>query len=166
MSEAMHALGIPTTRALAAVTTGETVIRTEPLPGGVFTRVAASHLRVGNFQYFAARQEVEQIKKLADYAIKRHYPELKQELKDTDNLYLSFLAAVCDAQSSLVAQWMCVGFIHGVMNTDNMTISGETIDYGPCAFMDHFSVDTVYSCLLYTSPSPRDQRGSRMPSSA
>ena len=134
MSEAMHALGIPTTRALAAVTTGETVMRTEPLPGGVFTRVASSHIRIGTFQYFAARQEVENIKKLADYAIARHYPDLV----GAENPYLYFLEAVANAQASLVAQWMCVGFIHGVMNTDNMTISGETIDYGPCAFMDYF----------------------------
>ena len=143
MSEAMHALGIPTTRALAAVTTGETVMRTEPLPGGVFTRVASSHLRIGTFQYFAARQEEENIKKLADYAIARHYPELM----DAENPYLSFLSAVSDAQASLVAQWMCVGFIHGVMNTDNMTISGETIDYGPCAFMDYYAPETVFSSI-------------------
>ena len=143
MSEAMHALGIPTTRALAAVTTGETVMRTEPSPGGVFTRVAASHIRVGTFQYFAARQETDHLKKLADYAIARHYPDLI----NTDNPYLAFLSAVSDAQASLVAQWMCVGFIHGVMNTDNMTISGETIDYGPCAFMDYFAPNTVFSSI-------------------
>lgn len=157
VSEAMNALGIPTTRALAAVTTGEKVIRTKPLsgammqtehlPGGVFTRVASSHIRVGTFQYFAARQEVENIKKLADYAIARHYPEIKQEVKEADNIYLSFLAAICDAQASLVAQWMCVGFIHGVMNTDNMTISGETIDYGPCAFIDYYAPDVVFSSI-------------------
>ncbi|MFK7816457.1 MAG: YdiU family protein [Gammaproteobacteria bacterium] len=147
MSEAMHALNIPTTRALAAVTTGETVMRTEPTPGGVFTRIAASHIRIGTFQYFAARQEIDHIKKLADYAIERHYPKIKEELEEADNLYLSFLAQICNAQASLVAQWMCVGFIHGVMNTDNMTISGETIDYGPCAFMDHFAADTVYSSI-------------------
>jgi len=143
MSEAMHALGIPTTRGLAAVTTGETVMRTGPLPGGVFTRVAASHLRVGTFQYFAARQETDNIKKLADYAIARHYPDLVE----ADNPYLSFLAAICDAQAALVAKWMCVGFIHGVMNTDNMTISGETIDYGPCAFMDYYAPETVFSSI-------------------
>ncbi len=143
MSEAMHALGVPTTRALAAVTTGETVMRTEPSPGGVFTRVAASHLRIGTFQYFAARQDTENIKKLADYTITRHYPHLT----NSENPYLAFLAAICDAQASLVAKWMCVGFIHGVMNTDNMTISGETIDYGPCAFMDHFAPETVYSSI-------------------
>jgi len=118
-------------------------MRTEPLPGGVFTRVAASHIRVGTFQYFAARQETENIKKLADYAIARHYPHLK----DSENVYLSFLAAVCDAQAALIAKWMCVGFIHGVMNTDNMTISGETIDYGPCAFMDHYAPETVFSSI-------------------
>jgi len=143
MSEAMYALGIPTTRALAAVTTGETVIRTEPLPGAVFTRVAASHIRVGTFQYFAARQDTENIKKLADYAIARHYPHIN----DSQNPYLTFLSDICEAQASLVAKWMCVGFIHGVMNTDNMTISGETIDYGPCAFIDHYSPDTVFSSI-------------------
>ncbi len=147
ISEAMYALGIPTTRALAAVTTGETVMRTEPLPGGVFTRVAASHIRVGTFQYFAARSETDNVKKLADYTIARHYPELLQENYDTESSYLSLLAAVAEAQASLVAQWMLVGFIHGVMNTDNMTISGETIDYGPCAFMDAYSPATVFSSI-------------------
>jgi len=147
ISEAMHALGIPTTRALAAVTTGETVIRTVPLPGGVFTRVAASHIRVGTFQYFAARGETENVKKLADYTIARHYPQLKNELQETENLYLSLLSAVADAQASLLTQWMLVGFIHGVMNTDNMTVSGETIDYGPCAFMDVYSPATVFSSI-------------------
>ncbi|MGH1538497.1 MAG: protein adenylyltransferase SelO [Gammaproteobacteria bacterium] len=143
MSEAMHALGIPTTRALAAVTTGEQVMRTEPLPGGVFTRVASSHIRIGTFQYFAARQETEQVQKLADYTIARHYPHLK----DSENPYLAMFAAICDAQASLVAKWMLVGFIHGVMNTDNMTISGETIDYGPCAFMDYYDPATVFSSI-------------------
>jgi uncharacterized protein YdiU (UPF0061 family) len=144
LSEAMYALGIPTTRALAAVATGEDVMRNEGiLPGGVFTRVASSHIRVGTFQFFAARQETDRIKRLADYTIARHYPHLTE----TDNPYLSLLAAVCDAQASLVAKWMLVGFIHGVMNTDNMTVSGETIDYGPCAFMDYFSPATVFSSI-------------------
>ena len=143
MCEAMHALGIPTSRALAAVTTGEMVMRDQPLPGAMFTRVAASHIRVGTFQYFAAQGEPTNIQKLADYTIARHYPNLQQE----DNPYLALLAQVCDAQASLISKWMLVGFIHGVMNTDNMTISGETIDYGPCAFMDAFSPETVYSSI-------------------
>jgi len=148
VSEAMHTLGIPTTRALAAVTTGENVMRNNILlPGGVFTRVAASHIRVGTFQYFAARGETNKVQQLADYTIARHYPELKQELKDSENPYLSLLTAIANAQASLVAQWMSVGFIHGVMNTDNMTVSGETIDYGPCAFMDDYSPDTVFSSI-------------------
>ncbi len=143
VSEAMYALGIPTTRALAAVTTGEQVMRTEPLPGGVFTRVAASHIRIGTFQYFAARQETEHIQKLADYTIERHYPHLKE----AENPYLEMFAAICDTQASLVAQWVLMGFIHGVMNTDNMTVSGETIDYGPCAFMDDYNPATVFSSI-------------------
>ena len=144
ISEAMYALGIPTTRALAAVATGEKVMRDQQLlPGGVFTRVAASHIRVGTFQYFAARGETNKVQQLADYTIARHYPELKT----SDNPYLSLLIAIADAQASLVAQWMCVGFIHGVMNTDNMTVSGETIDYGPCAFMDYYSPSTVFSSI-------------------
>ncbi len=148
VSEAMHALGIPTTRALAAVTTGEQVTRNKDiLPGGVFTRVAASHIRVGTFQYFAARGETEKIQQLADYTIARHYPKLRQELKESESLYLSLLTAISDAQAFLIAQWMSVGFIHGVMNTDNMTVSGETIDYGPCAFMDVYSPDTVFSSI-------------------
>jgi uncharacterized protein YdiU (UPF0061 family) len=157
ISEAMNALSIPTTRALAAVSTGEKVIRNKPisdsmmqterLPGGVFTRVASSHIRVGTFQYFAARKDVDKIKKLADYSIARHYPEIKQQVKEADNLYLSFFTAICNAQASLVAKWMCVGFIHGVMNTDNVTISGETIDYGPCAFMDYYAPNAVFSSI-------------------
>lgn len=143
LSEAMYALGIPTTRALAAVLTGEAVIRGEPLPGGVFTRVAASHIRIGSFQYFAARGETDKVRQLADYAIARHYPAIREE----QNPYLSLLTTVADAQSSLVSQWMLVGFIHGVMNTDNMTISGETIDYGPCAFMDTYAPETVFSSI-------------------
>jgi len=144
IGEAMHALGIPTTRALAAVLTGEPVFREEgPLPGAVLTRVAASHIRVGSFQFFAARGEQAKVGRLADYAIDRHYPELK----DHANPYLGLLERVCDSQAALVASWMHVGFIHGVMNTDNMAISGETIDYGPCAFMDHYDPSTVFSSI-------------------
>lgn len=143
MGEAMHALGIPTTRALAAVTTGETILREAPLPGAVLARVAASHLRVGTFQYFAARGEQEKVRQLADYAIARHYPEVAE----STNPYLAFLQAVGERQAALVAQWMAVGFVHGVMNTDNMSISGETIDYGPCAFMDTYSLKAVFSSI-------------------
>jgi uncharacterized protein YdiU (UPF0061 family) len=143
IGEAMHALGVPTTRALAAVATGETVYRETPLPGAVLTRVSASHLRVGTFQYFAARGDVEQVRQLADYAIARHHPDAA----NADNPYLAFLQAVAKAQAALVSRWMSLGFIHGVMNTDNMTISGETIDYGPCAFMDTYSPQTVFSSI-------------------
>ncbi len=143
VSEAMHTLGIPTTRALAAVSTGEQVLREGLLPGAVLTRVAASHLRVGTFQFFAARGETDKVKQLADYSIARHYPELG----DADNPYLGFLAAVRDAQAALIAGWMHVGFVHGVMNTDNMTISGETIDYGPCAFIDTYEPEAVFSSI-------------------
>ena len=143
MGEAMHALGIPTTRALAAVATGETIYREGPQPGAVLARVAASHLRVGTFQYFAAHTSPEKIQQLADYAITRHYPELAA----TANPYLELLRTVCDRQARLIAQWMSVGFIHGVMNTDNMAISGETIDYGPCAFMDFYDPKTVFSSI-------------------
>ena len=143
ISEAMHALGIPTTRSLAVVATGEPVLRETVLPGALVARVAASHLRVGTFEYFAAKGDVEAVRILADYAIDRHYPEIKAN----PTPYLSLLAAVCEAQASLVARWMQVGFIHGVMNTDNMTISGETIDYGPCAFMDEYSPATVFSSI-------------------
>lgn len=143
IGEAMHALGIPSTRALAAVATGEHVYREIPLPGGVLTRVAASHLRIGTFQFFAARGGVEKIRELADYAIARHYPDSA----NADNPYLSFLMAVANAQAALVASWMHVGFIHGVMNTDNMTISGETLDYGPCAFMDTYAPGTFFSSI-------------------
>jgi uncharacterized protein YdiU (UPF0061 family) len=138
LGEGMHALGIPTTRALAAVTTGEVVRRETPLPGAVLTRVAASHLRVGTFQFFAAQGDLNAVRTLADYAIARHYPGLD---------YRGFLEAVIARQADLVAQWMLVGFIHGVMNTDNMAISGETIDYGPCAFMDHYDPATVFSSI-------------------
>ena len=143
IGEAMHALGIPTTRALAAVTTGETVRRERNLPGAVLTRVASSHIRVGTFQFVTARGDDATLRKLADYVIARHYPELK----DQSTPYLGLLRAVCERQAELIALWMNVGFIHGVMNTDNMTLSGETIDYGPCAFMDHYNPATVFSSI-------------------
>jgi uncharacterized protein YdiU (UPF0061 family) len=144
IGEAMHALGIPTTRALAAVVTGEPVFREEgALPGAVLTRVAASHIRVGTFQFFAARGEQAKVRRLADYVIDRHYPELEGH----ENPYLGLLQRVCDRQAGLIASWMHVGFIHGVMNTDNMAVSGETIDYGPCAFMDHYDPATVFSSI-------------------
>ena len=143
VSEAMAALGVPTTRALAAVITGEKVIREDVLPGAVLTRVARSHLRVGSFQYFAARGDVDATRQLADYAITRHYPELAR----ADRSYAAFLAAVIVRQARLVAQWMLLGFIHGVMNTDNTSISGETIDYGPCAFMEAYDPGTVFSSI-------------------
>lgn len=143
MGEAMHALGIPTTRALAAVATGEDVMREGPQPGAVLTRVAASHLRVGTFQFFAARGEHDKVRQLADYAIARHYPHLV----DAQDKYLAFLRAVIDAQIALVVKWVQVGFVHGVMNTDNVTISGETIDYGPCAFIDIYDPKAVFSSI-------------------
>lgn len=143
IGEAMHALNIPTTRALAVVTTGEDIMRETRLPGAVLARVAASHIRVGTFQYFAARGELDKIKKLADYVIARHYPDLEKE----ENPYLSLLSTVCDVQASLIAKWMLVGFVHGVMNTDNMTISGETIDYGPCAFIDNYDPNALFSSI-------------------
>ncbi|GAA5113042.1 protein adenylyltransferase SelO [Haloechinothrix salitolerans] len=144
--EAMHGLGIPTTRALSVVGTGERVLREQELPGAVLCRVAASHLRVGTFQYAAASGDRETLRALADYAIERHHPEAA----DADNPYLALLGRVVDVQAELVAQWMLVGFVHGVMNTDNMTISGETIDYGPCAFMDAFDPRTVFSSIDHT----------------
>ena len=144
ISEAIHALGIPTTRALAVVTTGEPVWRETPLPGAILTRVAASHLRVGTFQYFAAHSDVEGVHLLADYAIARHYPECAP---DSGSDYPAFLRAVIARQAELVAQWLLVGFIHGVMNTDNVSIAGETIDYGPCAFMDAYDPGTVFSSI-------------------
>ena len=143
LSEAMHRLGIPTTRALAAVKTGETVYREKPLPGGVFTRVASSHIRVGTFQYFASQGDDKAIESLANFAIRRHYPDAK----DSSNPVLEFFRQVSIAQAQLVAQWMSLGFIHGVMNTDNSTVSGETLDYGPCAFMDEFRFDKVFSSI-------------------
>lgn len=144
VGEAMHALGIPTTRALAAITTGEAVLRDSgPKPGAVLARVAASHLRIGTFQFFAARGEAERLRQLADYAIARHDPDLV----DHDERYLQHLDRVIGRQADLIARWMHVGFIHGVMNTDNMTISGETIDYGPCAFMEAYDPATVFSSI-------------------
>jgi serine/tyrosine/threonine adenylyltransferase len=143
LSEAMHALGVPTTRALAAVTTGERVLRETVLPGAVFTRVASSHLRVGTFQYFAARGDTEGTRSLADYAIARHYPEAAQAPQP----YRTFLDGVIANQARLVAQWMMLGFIHGVMNTDNTSISGETIDYGPCAFLEAYEPGKAYSSI-------------------
>jgi protein adenylyltransferase len=143
ISEAMHALNIPTTRSLAVVTTGESVMRETMLSGAILTRVAASHIRVGTFEYAARMEDIEGIKTLADYAIQRHY----SELSEAQNPYLAFLNSVIERQASLVANWMLVGFIHGVMNTDNMAISGETIDYGPCAFMDAYDPNTVFSSI-------------------
>jgi uncharacterized protein YdiU (UPF0061 family) len=143
MGEALHALGIPTTRALAVVATGEDVLRETVLPGAVLARVAASHIRVGTFQYAAMNGGPQLVRRLADYSIRRHHPEAAE----ADNPYLAFYEAVIDTQASLVAQWMLVGFVHGVMNTDNMAISGETIDYGPCAFMDAFDPATVFSSI-------------------
>lgn len=143
ISEAMHAFGIPTTRSLAAVATGDWVMREEPLPGAVLTRVAASHIRVGTFQYLAARNDIEGVRALADYAIARHDPAAAEETQP----YAAFLRGVAERQAELVARWMLVGFIHGVMNTDNMTVSGETIDYGPCAFLDAYHPDAVFSSI-------------------
>ena len=143
ISEAMHALGIPTTRTLAAIATGETISRERPLPGAILTRVAASHIRVGTFQFFAARRDTDRLRVLADHAIERHDPDLAGR----DDRYLALLEAVSARQAKLVAQWMSIGFIHGVMNTDNMTVSGETIDYGPCAFMEAHDPETVFSSI-------------------
>jgi uncharacterized protein YdiU (UPF0061 family) len=143
VSEAMAALGIPTTRSLAAVLSGERVIREQLLPGAILTRVAASHIRIGTFQFFAARRDVEGIRALADYVIARHYPQLKESASP----YLALLDQVLGVQAALIAQWMSVGFIHGVMNTDNMSISGETIDYGPCAFLDAYDPQKVFSSI-------------------
>lgn len=143
IGEAMHALGIPTTRALAVVGTGEQVIRDSVLPGAVLTRVASSHLRVGMFQFAAATGDVDLLRRLADHAIDRHHPDAAE----SDQPYLSLLESVVVRQASLIAQWMLVGFIHGVMNTDNMTISGESIDFGPCAFVDAYDPATVFSSI-------------------
>jgi uncharacterized protein YdiU (UPF0061 family) len=146
MGEAMAALGVPTTRALAVTTTGETVYRDEPLPGAVLARVAASHLRVGTFEFFAIRGDADTLARLVTYALHRHYPDV-----DRSRPALALFEAVRDAQARLVARWMGVGFVHGVMNTDNVTISGETIDYGPCAFVERHDPGTVFSSI--------DQRG-------
>lgn len=143
ISEAMHGLGIPTTRALAVVATGEQIARDTLLPGAVLARIAASHLRVGTFQYAAGLRDLDVMRRLAHYAIARHHPRAGEAA----NPYLALFDAVCDVQAALVARWMLVGFIHGVMNTDNVTISGETIDYGPCAFMDVFNPATVFSSI-------------------
>jgi serine/tyrosine/threonine adenylyltransferase len=143
IAEFMAAMGVPTTRALAVVATGAEVWRETKLPGAVLARVAASHLRVGTFQFFAARGDQDQVKRLADYAMARHYPDLT----GADQPYLTFIDAVIARQSALIAEWMGLGFIHGVMNTDNMAISGETIDYGPCAFMEGYAPGTVFSSI-------------------
>ncbi|OPD58634.1 protein adenylyltransferase SelO [Bacillus anthracis] len=143
ISEAMYALDIPTTRSLAVVTTGEPTYRETKLPGAILTRVASSHIRVGTFQYAATRGSIEDLQSLADYTIKRHYPEIE----DHENRYTALLQEVIKKQASLIAKWQLVGFIHGVMNTDNITISGETIDYGPCAFMDNYDQGTVFSSI-------------------
>jgi uncharacterized protein YdiU (UPF0061 family) len=143
ISEAMAALGVPTARALAAVSTGEFVMRETALPGAVLTRVASSHLRVGTFQYFAARHDIEGLQKLADFAIARHYPDAAEAEKP----YQALLEGVISRQAQLIAQWMLLGFVHGVMNTDNTSISGETIDYGPCAFIEAYDPATVFSSI-------------------
>ncbi|TDU70660.1 uncharacterized protein YdiU (UPF0061 family) [Prosthecobacter fusiformis] len=143
ISEAMHGLGIPTTRSLAVTTTGEAVYRPQPLPGAVLTRVAASHIRVGTFEWAAAHGDTAAVKALTDYTIARHYPEVVGSAEP----YLAFLKAAIDRQAALIAKWLQVGFIHGVMNTDNMALSGETIDYGPCAFMDVYDPATVFSSI-------------------
>ena len=143
VSEAMHHLGAPTTRALAACLSGERVFREKPLPGGVFTRVASSHIRIGTFEYFAHMGNLESLKTLLDYSIDRHYPSLK----NAENKALAFLEEVAMAQAKMVASWASFGFIHGVMNTDNMSISGETLDFGPCAFMDNFAQSRVFSSI-------------------
>ena len=143
VSEAMAALGVPTTRALAAVVSGDQVVREGFEPGGIFTRVAKSHVRIGTFQWFAARQDHENLKILADYVIDRHYPDIQEE----ENPYQALLEGLIERQASLIAHWMQLGFIHGVMNTDNMTVSGETIDYGPCAFLDNYEAAKRFSSI-------------------
>lgn len=147
ISEAMHALGIPTTRSLAVVTTGQPVMRESEQIGAILTRVAASHIRVGTFQYAAGRGEREELRALADYTLQRHYPEALANAENGENRYLILLREVISSQAKLIAKWQLVGFIHGVMNTDNMTLSGETIDYGPCAFMDTYDPATVFSSI-------------------
>ncbi len=143
VSEAMYRLGVPTTRALAAVSTGDTVARDRFLPGAVLARVASSHIRIGTFEYFAARRDTEALQFLANHVMARHYPDAQR----SDNPVLALLEGVISRQAQLIAQWQMLGFIHGVMNTDNMLIGGETIDYGPCAFMDHFNPDQVFSSI-------------------
>ena len=143
ISEAMHSLNIPTTRALAAVSSGDDVLREKVLPGGILTRVASSHIRVGTFQYASTTGNLEKIRALSDYSINRHYKDI---LKKKEK-YIEFFEAVCESQLNLISKWMGIGFIHGVMNTDNMTISGETIDYGPCAFMDRYDPNTFFSSI-------------------
>jgi len=143
ISESMNALGIPSTRSLAAISTGEKVFRETLLPGGVLTRIAKSHIRVGTFEYFAAQKNNDHLKTLADYTINRHFPALKE----ANNSYISLLKTVSDLQIELISKWMGIGFIHGVMNTDNTSIVGETIDYGPCAFMDEYNPSTVFSSI-------------------
>jgi uncharacterized protein YdiU (UPF0061 family) len=143
ISEAIHTLNIPTTRSLAVVKTGEKIVRENLMPGAILTRVASSHIRVGTFQYIAAKQNVDHLNTLVDYTINRHYPEIQS----SKNKALDLLNLVIERQCKLVVNWMRVGFIHGVMNTDNMAISGETIDYGPCAFMDHYNPKTVFSSI-------------------
>jgi uncharacterized protein YdiU (UPF0061 family) len=150
VSEAMAALGIPTTRSLAAVATGEPVIRETALPGAVLTRVASSHIRVGTFQFFAARDDVEALRLLADHVIARHYPDAGKEPQP----YRALFDRVIARQAELLAKWMLVGFIHGVMNTDNCSIAGETIDYGPCAFMDAYNPETVFSRSITRDATP------------
>lgn len=148
LSEAMYKLGVPTTRALAAVTTGEYIIRQTQKPSGILTRVATGFVRVGTFQYFASQGKVDELKKLAAYVIGRHYPEAKSShSNNVKNPYAALLKAVVNTQAKLIAKWMSLGFIHGVMNTDNVSIAGETIDYGPCAFMDEFSHNRAYSSI-------------------
>ena len=143
VSEAMFSLGIPSTRALAAVTTGDMILREGPVPGAILTRVAASHVRVGTFAYFAARDDQASLKQLTDYVIERHYPDAGNDQIPA----LALLKSVISRQAELIAQWMSIGFIHGVMNTDNMAISGETIDFGPCAFMESYDPKTVFSAI-------------------
>ncbi|MFP5213120.1 MAG: protein adenylyltransferase SelO [Acidobacteriota bacterium] len=143
VSEAMHHLGLPTTRSLAAARTGELVYRDKALPGAVLTRVASSHIRIGTFEYFAAQNDLENLRRLTEYSIRRHYPGIQND----SEAYLHFFREVGQAQVELVTSWMALGFIHGVMNTDNMSIAGETIDFGPCAFMDHFRFNQVFSSI-------------------
>ena len=143
VSESMYALGIPSTRALAVIKTGKQVERDKSLPGGLMTRVASSHIRIGTFEYASLQNDTKLLQKLADYSISRHFPDTA----DVENPYLALFAAICNQQASLIANWMSIGFIHGVMNTDNMSISGETIDYGPCAFMNAYNPKTVFSSI-------------------